>query len=55
MSERKVIPESCCECKYSSGCYAYYGEGTCRYKIAIEERDRKAFSKNRKEGDSNDK
>lgn len=53
MSEQKVIPENCWECKHSSNCYSYYGEGTCKYKIAIEVRERNNFLDKRKEGDSN--
>ena len=50
MSEQKVIPESCWKCEHSYKCEAFYGEGTCKYKIAIEERERNNFL-NQKKGD----
>ena len=41
MPEQKVIPESCWKCKYSVNCYSTYGEGCYKYRIAIENADRK--------------
>lgn len=54
MSDQKVIPESCWVCPHSANCYSYYGEGTCKYKIAIAERERNNFLVNRKEADSDE-
>lgn len=52
MAEEKKIPNNCWECKRSSNCYSSYGEGTCKYKVAIEEREWKDFLRNRKGADS---
>lgn len=46
MSEEKKIPASCWTCSKSTNCYSHYGEGACKYKIAIEERDRKEADSN---------
>ena len=46
MSEQKAIPDNCWMCEHSYNCYSSYGEGACKYRIAIEERERK-------EGESN--
>lgn len=54
MADQKVIPESCWVCPHSANCYSYYGEGTCKYKAAIEERERNNFLVNRKEVGSDD-
>lgn len=48
MAEQKVIPENCWVCDKSTDCYASYGEGTCKYKFAIEERERKGVEPNGK-------
>lgn len=48
MPERKEIPKSCWTCDKSTNCYAHYGEGACKYKIAIEERERKGGETNGK-------
>lgn len=36
----KNIPENCWTCPYSVYCYASYGEGGCKYKLAIENAER---------------
>lgn len=48
MAEEKAIPKSCWTCDKSTNCYAHYGEGACKYKIAIEERERKGGETNGK-------
>ena len=53
MSEQIAIPDNCWTCSYSYNCYSSFGEGTCKYKTAIEERERKNSLSKRKEGDSN--
>ena len=40
MSDQNAIPESCWKCKYSVNCYASYGEGLCKYRLAIEKAER---------------
>lgn len=41
MSTQNEIPESCWKCKYAVHCDSSYGEGSCRYRLAIEIADRK--------------
>jgi hypothetical protein len=49
MPERKEIPKNCWTCDKSANCYSNYGEGTCAYKVAIEEMERKCSTQMRKE------
>ena len=46
MTTQNVIPESCWKCKYSVNCYSSYGEGGCKYRLAIEKADRKGADSN---------
>lgn len=48
MTKGKAIPKSCWTCDKSTNCYAHYGEGACKYKIAIEEQERKGGKTNGK-------
>lgn len=36
MSEEKKIPESCWRCQHAVNCYSSYGDGGCKYRLAIE-------------------
>ena len=48
MTEQKSIPESCWTCDKSTDCYANYGEGACKYKFYVEEKERKGVTPNGK-------
>lgn len=49
MSEvKKEVPKSCWTCDKAVNCYSHYGGTVCKYKLAIEEMERKGSIQSRK-------